>query len=137
MDPTDRHTLIEDHLLIENPQERLTAVVDRARRRPPLSAEERTDAHRVPGCVSQVWLVGELRDGRCHFRCNADGPLVKGLVAFLCDYFSGATPAEILADSTDPLAALDLLKDLSPTRQNGLTAVRAAIRSFAHEVPAM
>jgi cysteine desulfuration protein SufE len=131
MDPTERNALIEDHLLIENPQERLAAVVDRARRRPSLSADERTDAHRVPGCVSQVWLVGEYRDGRCHFRCDADGPLVKGLVAFLCDFFTGATPAEILADDTDPLAALDLLKNLSPTRQNGLAAVRAAIRAFA------
>jgi cysteine desulfuration protein SufE len=128
---TNRHSLIEDHLLIENPQERLAAVVDRARRRPPLPADERIDARRVPGCVSQVWLVGELREGRCHFRCDADGPLVKGLVAFLCDYFSDATPADILADDTDPLAALDLLQNLSPTRQTGLAAVRAAIRAFA------
>jgi len=131
MEPAHRQALIEDHLLIENPQERLAAVVDRARRRPPLPADERTDVHRVPGCVSQVWLVGELRDGRCHFRCDADGPLVKCLVAFLCDYFSGATPTEILADSTDPLAALDLLKNLSPTRQNGLAAVHTTIRTIA------
>ncbi|MEY3775522.1 MAG: Cysteine desulfuration protein SufE [Verrucomicrobiota bacterium] len=135
MPPTDRQALIEDHLLIENPQERLAAVVDRARRRPPLPADERTEAHRVPGCVSQVWLIPELRDGCCHFRCDADGPLVKGLVAFLCDYFSGATPAEILADTTDPLAALDLLKNLSPTRQNGLAAVRRAISTIAKNHP--
>ncbi len=131
MDSTAPHTLIEDHLLIENPQERLAAVVDRARRRPPLPADERTDAYRVPGCVSQVWLIGELRDGRGHFRCDAGSPLVKGLVAFVCEYFTGATPAEILGDDTDPLTALDLLKNLSPTRQNGLAAVRAAIHAFA------
>jgi cysteine desulfuration protein SufE len=123
--------LLDDFLLIENAQERLSAVVDRARRRLPLPAAERTDVHRVPGCVSQVWLVGELRDGRCNFRCDADGPLVKGLVAFLCDFFSDAAPAEILAGDADPLAALDLLENLSPTRRNGLAAVRAAIRAFA------
>ena len=105
--------------------------MDRARRLPPLPAAERTDAHRVAGCVSQVWLVGELRDGLCRFRCDADGPLVKGLVAFVCDYFSGTAPAGILNDSTDPLAALDLLQNLSPTRQNGLAAVRGAIQAFA------
>lgn len=123
--------LIEDFLLIENPQERLSAVVDRARRLPPLPAELRTDTHRVPGCVSQVWLVGELRDGRCHFRCDAEGPLVKGLVALLCEFFTDAPPAEIVASEIDPLAALGLLENLSPTRQNGLTAVRAAIKAFA------
>ncbi|MCC6414380.1 MAG: SufE family protein [Opitutaceae bacterium] len=131
---TDRQQqLLDDLNLIEDAQERLTIVVDRARKLPPLPDTQRTDAHRVPGCVSQVWLVGELRDGRCHFRCDADGPLVKGLVALLCDFFSHTAPADILAADTDPLAALDLLKNLSPTRRNGLAAVRAAIKRFAHD----
>jgi len=128
-----QHQLLDDLNIIEDPQERLTIVVDRARRHPPLADSEHTDAHRVPGCVSQVWLVGEVRDGRCHFRCDADGPLVKGLVALLCDFFNDTQPADILANDTDPLAALGLMKNLSPTRQNGLTAVRTAIRSFAEE----
>lgn len=122
---------IDDLNLIEDPQERLTIVVDRARKHPPLPDHQRTDAQRVPGCVSQVWLVAELRDGVCHFHCDAEGPLVKGLVALVCDYFSTTTPAEILADNTDPLAELRLLANLSPTRQNGLKSVAAAIRAFA------
>lgn len=129
---TDRQRqLIEDFNFIEDAQERLSAVVDRARRRPPLPDTERTDARRVPGCVSQVWLVGEVIDGLCQFRCDADGPLVRGLVALLCEYFSETTPADILRDDTNPLADLGLLRNLSPTRQNGLGAVRAAIRAFA------
>lgn len=123
--------LLDDYGLIENLQERLSAVVDRARRQPPLPEAERTEAHRVHGCISQVWVVAELRDGRCHFRCDADGPLVKGLVAFLCAYSEGTTPAELLADDTDPLAELGLLANLSPTRRNGLAAVRTALRAFA------
>lgn len=123
--------LIDDFLLIENAQERLSAVVDRARRLKPLPETARTDAHRVPGCVSQVWLVSELRDGRCHFRCDAEGPLVKGLVALLCEFFTDTPPAEIAASTIDPLAALGLLENLSPTRQNGLAAVRATIQAFA------
>jgi cysteine desulfuration protein SufE len=129
---TDRQRqLIEDFNLIENPQERLSAIVDRARRMPHLADADRTDSHRVPGCISQVWLVSEIREGHCHFHCDADGPLVKGLVTFLCDYCSETTPADLLADTTDPLAALDLLNNLSPTRRNGLAAVRTAIKSFA------
>ena len=123
--------IIDDYGLIENAQERLSAVVDQARRIPPLPAADRTDEHRVRGCVSQVWLVGELRDGRCHFRADADGPLVRGLVTLVCEFFSAAAPAEILASDADPLALLDLSRNLSPTRQNGLAAVRAAIRAFA------
>lgn len=133
---TDRQRqLIDDLNLIEDPQERLTIVVDRARRHPPLPEHQRIDAHRVPGCVSQVWLVGELRDGVCHFHCDADGPLVKGLVALVCEFFSATAPADILTDDTDPLAELGLLRNLSLTRQNGLAAVRAAIRDFARQQP--
>ena len=122
---------LDDLNIIEDPQERLTIVVDRARRHAPLSETERTDVNRVPGCISQVWLISELLDGRCHFRCDADGPLVKGLVALLSDFFSDTSPAETAITEADPLAELGLLKNLSPTRQNGLTAVRAVIRSFA------
>ena len=117
--------------VIPDPQERLGAVVDRAKKLPPLADHERTDAHLIRGCVSRVHLAADLRDGRCHFRADADSPLVRGLVALLCDFFSGATPAEIAASDADPLTALDLTANLSPTRQNGLIAVRAAIRAFA------
>jgi cysteine desulfuration protein SufE len=123
--------LVADLAIIDDPHERLSAVVDRAKRLAPLPASERTEAHRVRGCVSLVHLVGEVRDGRCHFRCDADSPLVLGLVALLCDFFSGATPAEIVASDANPLAALDLTRNLSPTRRNGLTSALATIRAFA------
>lgn len=129
---TEKQQQLADELaLIDDPQERLAVVVDRARRRPPLPAAERTDERRVRGCVSVVHLVGEVRDGRCEFRCDADSPLVRGLVVLLCDFFSGATPAEVAASDAEPLALLGLVKNLSPTRQNGLAAARAAIRAFA------
>ena len=123
--------LTDDLAIIEDPQERLAAVVDRAKRLPPLPAADRTEAARVRGCVSQVWLLGEIRDGHCQFRCDADGPLVRGLVAFLCEFFNGATPAEITASDADPLEALGLMRNLSPTRHNGLAAVRTRIRELA------
>ena len=124
--------LAEDFAVLPDNQERLSVVTDRARRLPPLPAADRTEAHRVPGCVSVVWLVGELRhDGRCHFRSDAESPLVRGLVAFVCEFFNGAPAAEIAASDADPLEALGLAANLSPTRRNGLAAVRAAIRAFA------
>ncbi len=122
---------MDDLLFIEDSQERLSAVVDKAKRLPPLPAADRTEENRVTGCISQVWVLGELRDGRCYFRCDADGPLVKGLVAFLCEFYSGATPAEITASTADPIESLGLLRNLSPTRVNGLAAVRTRIRALA------
>ncbi len=126
--------LAADLTIIDAPQERLAVVVDRAKKLPPLPASERTDEHRVRGCVSVVYLVSTVdAEGRCQFRCEADSPLVRGLVALLCEFFSGAPAAEITASDADPLGALGLTKNLSPTRQNGLASARAAIRAFAEK----
>ncbi len=124
-------TLVDDFAPIDDLQERLTLVVDRARRHPPLPAEARIEAHRVLGCISAVWLTAEKRGDRLHLHADADSPLVRGLVIFLVDFFNDAPPAEIAASTADPLAALGLLKNLSPTRRNGLTAVRQRIHTLA------
>ena len=125
--------LTEDLAIIDDPHERLGVVVDRAKKLPPLADLERIDANRVRGCISLVHLVGEIRDGPGYFRCEANGPPVRGLVALLCTFYSGATPVDIATFDPDPLEALDLAKNLSPTRRNGLTSARATIRAFAEK----
>ena len=123
--------MIDDFAIIEDAQERLAAVVDRARRRPALPEAERTEDHRVKGCISLAWVVAEMREGRCYFCSDADSPLVRGLLALLCDLYSGATPAEVAATEPVLLETLGLAKNLSPTRLNGLRSVRAKIRDYA------
>lgn len=123
--------MLTDLLVIEDPQERLTALVERARSRLAVSRAEHIDANRVPGCVSPVWLIGESREGRCFFRSDAESPLVRGLAALFCDLYSGGTPEDILATEPALLDQLGLLRTLSPTRLNGLRSVRACIRDFA------
>jgi cysteine desulfuration protein SufE len=123
--------LVENYSIIDDPQERLAAVVDDARKMPPLPEAERTEANRVKGCISQAWIVGEICDGRCHFRCDADSPLVRGLLKLLCDLYTGGTPAEVISTEPALLEQLDLSQNVSPTRLNGLRSVRAKIREFA------
>ena len=123
--------LVDDYAIIPDFQERLAAVVDRARRRPAFSGAERTEAHRIKGCVSQAWLVGEVRDGRCHFRSDSDSPLVRGLLELLCDFYSDAPPVEIADTEPALFEELGLARHLSPTRLNGLKSAGAKIRGYA------
>jgi len=123
--------LIADYAIIDDAQERLAAVVDNARRSPPLPETERTEANRVRGCVSQAWIAAELRDGCCHFRSDADSPLVRGLLKLVCDLYSGAPPGEVAATEPVLFEELGLAQNLSPTRLNGLRSVREKIREFA------
>jgi cysteine desulfuration protein SufE len=132
MTPAERQQqLIETFAVIEDRQERLAAIVDRARTVPRLTGAERVDANLVPGCSSRVWLIGSCPEGRCRFRYDCDSPLVKGLVSVLVDTYDGATPAEIVATKPTALNELGLLHGLSPTRQNGLLEVRRRIVEIA------
>jgi cysteine desulfuration protein SufE len=122
--------LIEDLGFIEDVQERLSAVVQRYAK-VALPPEHKVDAHRVRGCVSSVWLVPSIQDGACHFGFDADSPMVKGLVGLLCEVYQGGAPADVAATEPVLWQQLGFLKQLTPTRQNGLAAVRAAIKDFA------
>ena len=125
---------IDDLAILDDPQERLATLVDRAKKIPPLPAADRTEANRVLGCVSVVWLVGESRDGRCYYRSDASSPVVRGLLAFLCAFFSDAPIAEVASSDLEPLDALDITRHLSPTRRNGLAAARRAIGEYARQL---
>lgn len=124
--------MADDVSVIDDPQERLALAVDRGRRFASLPENARTEAHRIRGCISQAWLSGErTAEGLTRFHCDADSPLVKGLLGLLCEFFSNASAAEVAACELDPLAALRLTRDLSPTRQNGLAHARTRIREIA------
>lgn len=122
--------LIEDLNLIEDAHERLAALTSYVARTR-LPEELKTDDLIVPGCVSRVWVHGELRDGLTHFRCAADSPMVAGLIALLCDLYNESTPAEVAAVEPEIWTRCGFTKLLSPTRLNGLAAVRGRIKELA------
>ncbi len=116
-------------------EERYAYLLDLSRALAPLDDAERTEAHKVRGCASQVWLVFEQHaDGpdRLYFRGDSDAHLVRGLIAVLTRVFSGRRRADILA--SDPRAVFDKLgfaDALTPQRSNGLHAMVQRIRAEA------
>ncbi len=123
--------MIARYRAIEDAHERLAAITSRGKKWPAPTDAERTDAALVPGCSSRVWLVGEMSEGVCRFRMDADSPLVKGLAALLCELYDGEAAAEIVALEPELAPALGLDRMLSPTRLHGFASIRAAIRRFA------
>ena len=99
---------------------------------PPLSANEKSDVNKVKGCVSQVWLITEKKDGKLSFRGDSDAHIVKGLVAIVLQIYSGRTPTEIQTLDAEPiLMELGLAEHLSPQRSNGLRAMILRIKQEA------
>src|SRR3954453_23994497 len=114
-------------------EERYRYVIELGKGLSPLTDAERSDANKVRGCASQVWLVTEPQgDGTLTFRGDSDAHIVRGLIAIVLRLFSARKPAEILAfDAPAAFETLGLKGALSQQRSNGLASMVARIRSDA------
>lgn len=116
-------------------EERYRYIIELGRNLPPLEVEHKSEANRVQGCVSNVWLITDVRDGDppvIEFRADSDAQIVKGLVAILLALYSGKTAREILtADIRNIFVKLDLAKHLSINRANGFAAMVKRIHELA------
>ncbi|UCJ16639.1 SufE family protein [Pseudomonas sp. MM211] len=100
----------------------------------PLNEAERSEANRVNGCESQVWLVGERLDGRWVFRASTDARLLRGLLALLLARIDGLDAKTLTSvDVADWFAQLGLSRQLSPSRSNGLNAVVQQMRRLTEQ----
>ena len=130
--PETIQDMIDDFAFLGDWEERYMHVIDMGKSMTPLSPEEKTDLYKVKGCVSQVWLVSEMKNGKLVFRGDSDAHIVKGLVAVVLQIFSNRTPAEITdINAGEILKALELDEHLSPQRSNGLKAMIERIQSQA------
>lgn len=111
--------------------ERYQYIIEMGRKLPPFPPDWADDAHRVPGCQSQVWLESTTEDGVLRFAGASDAAIVSGLVALLLRVYSGRTAAEILQTSPVFLKELGLMEALSANRGNGIASMAKAIRRAA------
>ena len=120
-------------------EDRYRFLIDLGRGLPPFPEHERTEANKVRGCASQVWMVAHLTDDappRLAIVGDSDAHIVKGLIAVLLQIFSGKSPAEILeTDAKAILDELELAQHLSPMRANGLFSMVERIGELAREAP--
>ena len=114
-------------------EERYRYVIELGKELAPLTDAERTEAHKVRGCASQVWLVTEPQaDGSLRFRGDSDAHIVRGLIAILLRLYSGHAPDEILTfDAKAAFEQLGLSGALSTQRSNGLASMVGRIRRDA------
>lgn len=124
--------LVEEFDLLDDWEQRYRYLIDMGKALPTMPESERTDANRVKGCVSQVWLVTEPQDGQLLFRADSDAHIVRGLAALLVRLYSGRRFEDILGvDAREVLARIGLAEHLSPQRSNGLASMINRIRAEA------
>jgi cysteine desulfuration protein SufE len=129
--------ITENFSLLDDWDDRYRYVIELGRGLAPLAEAARTDANKVQGCASQVWLDTTVApDGNrgpvMTFVGDSDAHIVRGLIAILLALYSHRTARDILAtDAITVFERLGLREHLTPQRSNGFRSMVERIKSDA------
>ena len=128
--------ITENFALLDDWEDRYRYVIELGRAMPPLPEADRTEANRVLGCASRVWLrSGVDRAGpqpTLALAADSDADIVRGLLAIILALYAGRTPRDALAaDAVKLFNDLELGANITAQRSNGVRAVVERIRRDA------
>ena len=127
--------LAEDFEFLPDWPTRHQYLIELGDRLPPMPAAMKTDATRVEGCQSTVYIAARVKPGSedvIEFLADSDANIVRGLIALLEQLCSGQCAAAILAFDLDAfLTRIGLDAHLSLSRRNGLAAMVQRLRAMA------
>ena len=117
-----------------DPKRRYEYVLWLAKKLEPMPAEQQTEAIKVKGCVSQVFVQGRLDKGLMRWQGDSDALITKGLLALLIQGLDGLTPEQV--QSMDPafIAATGLQASLTPSRANGFLNILRTMQQQARDL---
>ena len=129
--------IIENFAVLDEWDDRYRYLIELGRMLPPLPDAARTEANKVQGCASQVWLATSTRpDGKggpvLNFIGDSDAHIVRGLIAILLALYSGK-PAQFILnnDAVALFEKLGLREHLTPQRSNGFRSMVERMRADA------
>ena len=133
----DIDEIIDNFAVLDDWDDRYRYLIELGRELPPLAEAAHSDANKVQGCASQVWLDTSVRPNGAGgpvltFDGDSDAHIVRGLIAILFAIFSDKRAKDILA--TDALALFErmgLREHLTPQRSNGFRSMVERIRADA------
>ncbi|MFS8180756.1 SufE family protein [Pseudovibrio denitrificans] len=129
--------ILEGFEFLEDWEDRYRYVIELGRELEPLSDDERSEANRVHGCVSQVWLSKRIQEDGDNgpilfYKGDSDAHIVRGLVAIVLAQYSGVPAKEILeTDIENVFDKIGLKEHLTPQRSNGLSSMVQRIKDDA------
>ena len=130
-----------DFAMLDEWEDRYRYVIELGRALPPLPEILKTEANKVRGCASQVWLATSTDKSPAgkHLKMQgmSDALIVQGLIAVLFAAYDGKSADDILhTDAQAVFAGLGLKEHLTPQRSNGLASMVERIRSDARRATA-
>jgi cysteine desulfuration protein SufE len=129
--------IIDNFELLDEWDDRYRYIIELGRTLPELPDAAHSEANKVRGCASQVWMTTGVRPNGAEgpvldFQGDSDAHIVRGLIAILLTLYSGKPAQSIIATDAEALfEKLGLREHLTPQRSNGFRAMVDRIKSDA------
>lgn len=123
--------ILADFEMFDDWSDRYRYLVELGEKLPALDARHKTEANKVRGCQSQVWLIARKDGDKIIFEADSDSAITRGLIALLVRLFSGATAEEIANANLSFIEKLGFAKHLSISRANGFASMISTIKKLA------
>ena len=121
--------LLENFSYLSDWEDKYRYLIELGENMPAFPENQKTEANKVSGCQSQVWIIPSQKEDKYFFQATSDALIVRGLEAVLLTFINGKTAKEIQAlDLENIFKKLGLEENLSPTRRNGFISMIARIR---------
>jgi cysteine desulfuration protein SufE len=133
----DIDEIIGNFSILDDWDDRYRYLIELGRELPLLAETARSDANKVQGCASQVWLDTTVRPNGASgpvltFAGDSDAHIVRGLIAILFAVYSGKSARQILnTDAVKLFEGMGLREHLTPQRSNGFRSMVERIRTDA------
>ncbi len=124
-------TLIERLQSTSDPKRRYEYILWLAKSLPLLAENLHLETTKVKGCISEVYVLGILHDGKIQWKGYSDALITKGLLAFLIKGLNDLTPFEVLSIDTKFSEMTGLSKSLTPSRANGFLNIFLKMKAQA------
>jgi cysteine desulfuration protein SufE len=103
-------------------------IIELGQKLPPFPEDKKTDAYKIKGCQSSVWIISKEENGHILLQGDSDSSIVKGLIALLIQVLSNQAPDAILQAKLEFIDQIGLSQHLAQTRANGLSAMVKQIK---------
>ena len=126
--------LIERLQSTSDPKRRYEYILWLAKSLPTLTQDLQLSTNKVKGCISEVFVLGVLINGKIQWKGYSDALITKGLLAFLIKGLNDLTPFEVLSIDERFIEMTGLSKSLTPSRANGFLNIFLKMKSQAKKL---
>ncbi len=117
-----------------DPRKRYEYLLWLAKKLPSMPEELQTDSNKVRGCISKVYVLGEIIQGRILWKGDSDALITKGLLSLLIVGLNNLTAQQVLAIDPAFIAETGLQVSLTPSRANGFMNILFHMKAQAKKL---